>query len=284
MLNRTVLSKQAYYSAIKLRKNLNIPLDVPLPIYDTVQNYGIEVRFLDTKSIEGLYSKNPGPTILIGAYRPKGRQVYTCAHELAHHEFDHGTRIDEIRTDTIEYTEEEFLADCFAGYFLMPSFAVNKIIRDKNWNNSTLLPQHILYLSNYFNVGYTTITNHLAFALKIISPSQAKIFKSRAKGDIFIDLVNMKINSDLILLDELFVNSIDVNVDDYILAPNHIKFEGNNLMIEKELTKSKLYRACSTGISRFINTQTDWSKFCRVSKKEYIGRNIFRHLEEVDDD
>jgi Zn-dependent peptidase ImmA (M78 family) len=216
MINRTQLSKEAYYSSIKVRKNLGIQLNVPITISDTIEKYGIELRFIDTKSIEGLYSKDPGPLILIGAYRPKGRQVFTCAHEFAHHVFEHGSHFDEIKENLYRDSEEEFLADSFAGYFLMPPSAINIIMKKKEWNYNKLTPFQILYLSNYFKVGYITMIDHLFYSLRLITYDKAKEFKNTQKKEIYIDFLKMEINSDLLVIDDCFQNNIDLTIADYI--------------------------------------------------------------------
>ncbi|MDQ7815899.1 MAG: ImmA/IrrE family metallo-endopeptidase [Melioribacteraceae bacterium] len=283
MMNRVLLSKNAYYSSVKLRKRIGLPLDVPIPIYDIVENYGIDVRFLDTKSIEGMYSKTPGPAILIGAYRPKGRQTFTCAHELAHHIFDHGSKIDEIKEYKIQDSEEEFLADCFAGYFLIPPFAINYIVKLKKWSLSKLTPIQTLYLSNYFGVGYTTIINHLCYSLKLISTDKLRELVSHSKKNIYNQLTQMTISSDLLIIDNCHKINMDVNVGDFVYTPKDIFYEGINLSLENILSDGNLYKAVSVGISRFTNNQNDWAKYCRISKKDFVGRNKYKHLGEADD-
>jgi len=65
-------------------------------VYDVAQSLGIEVRFVGIPSLEGMYWKKSPATILLGAERPAGRQSFTCAHELGHHIFNHGNKIDGV--------------------------------------------------------------------------------------------------------------------------------------------------------------------------------------------
>ena len=56
---------------------------------------------------------NPRINIFISSLRPTGRQHFTCAHELGHHIFNHGMKIDElVSKKESSYNDDEFLVDC----------------------------------------------------------------------------------------------------------------------------------------------------------------------------
>ncbi len=45
---------------------------------------GCEVRYLSLSSLEGVYTPNPRPIIVLGSERPAGRRAYTISNSLAH--------------------------------------------------------------------------------------------------------------------------------------------------------------------------------------------------------
>src|SRR6266850_654769 len=98
-LTRKELAREALAAALQLRTSKGRNLVDPICIYDFAEELQIELRFADIPSLEGMYSNAPRPAIIIGAERPAGRRVYTCGHEIGHHRFGHGTRVDEIRSD-----------------------------------------------------------------------------------------------------------------------------------------------------------------------------------------
>ena len=90
------LAMQALIQATQVRQMAGLGPTDPVNIYDLAKQRGVEVRFVDIPSLEGMYLKlNQRPEIFISSHRPAGRQASTCGHELGHHEFKHGTQIDE---------------------------------------------------------------------------------------------------------------------------------------------------------------------------------------------
>ena len=110
MENRDQLVLKALKAAEQLRKKLNInSLSIIDPV-DIALKMGCSVRYENIESLEGMYAKEPSPTIIIGSYRPNGRKVFTCAHELGHHYFNHGTKIDQLTTQNVSgFDSDKFL-------------------------------------------------------------------------------------------------------------------------------------------------------------------------------
>ena len=135
MTSRKGLAKDALMKASRVPRNAGLRPDVPVCVYDFATSMGIEVRFLDLPSLEGMYSKTPEPVIVISSLRPPGRQAYTGGHELGHHIYGHGFRIDELFENRPRgpLDEEEFLAECFAGFLLMPRTAVVHAFERRGW-------------------------------------------------------------------------------------------------------------------------------------------------------
>src|SRR5262249_26864115 len=90
---------------------------------------GVDVRFVDAPSLEGMYCRAPRLSIFVPSsmHRPWGRIVFSCAHELGHHELGHGTRADKYLAGS-HYGKsrepEELAADVFAAFFVSPGQGV----------------------------------------------------------------------------------------------------------------------------------------------------------------
>jgi Zn-dependent peptidase ImmA (M78 family) len=91
--NRRQLILKAAAKAQNVRARCKIEQGASIDPISIAEAYGCEVRFMALSSLEGIYSPTPRPVIVLGSERPAGRRSYTCAHELGHNEFGHGTRI-----------------------------------------------------------------------------------------------------------------------------------------------------------------------------------------------
>ena len=95
---RKRLVMQGMQASITERTQAGIDLKSPTCIYSLCETHGVNVRFNDI-NMEGMYDRQPKPRIHISALRPLARRAFTCAHELGHHVFGHGSTIDELRDD-----------------------------------------------------------------------------------------------------------------------------------------------------------------------------------------
>src|SRR6266481_1055252 len=89
------LARQGLRGALETRRRANASKADPICVYDLAERLGIEVKFCIGNSFGGMYAK-ASKTVLLPAFRPPGRQAFTCAHELGHWYFGHGSRIDEL--------------------------------------------------------------------------------------------------------------------------------------------------------------------------------------------
>ena len=132
---RKELALDAAQQALRLRSEMGLGLQAPAPVFDIIDKLGVELRFWPIPSLEGVYRAQPSPVILISSDRPPGRQVYTGAHELGHHVYGHGVAVDEASENAAQEgsastNPEEYLADRFAGFFLMPATTVKTRLPD----------------------------------------------------------------------------------------------------------------------------------------------------------
>src|SRR2546426_775951 len=82
MQRRKQLVMDAMSTAIQVRQSFGSGLWNPINPYDLAEQLGVEVRFVDITSMEGMYCKAPKPHILLSSHRPLGRQAFNCSHEL----------------------------------------------------------------------------------------------------------------------------------------------------------------------------------------------------------
>jgi Zn-dependent peptidase ImmA (M78 family) len=109
--NREKLAQAAMVRALQMRARAGYPLRDPVCVYALAERLGIEVRFLDIPSMEGIYRGPKHPTIILSSLRPPGRQAYNCAHELGHHDLGHGAQFDELideRSQERRFDPKEF--------------------------------------------------------------------------------------------------------------------------------------------------------------------------------
>ncbi|MEM7537470.1 MAG: ImmA/IrrE family metallo-endopeptidase, partial [Chloroflexota bacterium] len=269
MSKRQQLARDAAQKAMKTRIKYELGLADALCPYDLAEKMGVSVRFFDVPSMEGMYCKDK-QAIIISSLRPKGRQVFTCAHELGHHIYGHGNMPDEVQAQSVHkgrFDEKEYLADCFAGFLLMPKLAVNHAFSKREWDTEKPHISQIYSISNWFGVGYETLINHMSYSLKLLSHSYAeKLLKHRPKAirtRIFPDSAS----TDLICVDEHWSNrAIDIQVNEYILLPPNVIAEGSNITLIEKSNERTIYKGIKPGIGRFYTEYSEWSSFVRISK------------------
>ena len=283
---RKRLALAAARRAYELRRSTHLPLDGPCCVYDLAEELGVEVRFADLPSMEGVYY--PGkPAIVVFSLRPSGRQAFTCAHELGHHLYGHGEQFDELieeRADTRRRDPKEFQADCFAGAVLMPKLAVLTGLSRRGIDASKLSPEAAYRLAVWLGVGYTTILNHLSIVLGLVSKPSADALKKVRLPAIRKLLVGRDCSAPLIVADDAWSGrAIDMQVSDVILLPADVEFEGS-VLAELQRDRSRcIATAVRPGIGRVARANGSWAQYVRVCRKQFTGMARFRHLEEADD-
>ena len=168
MNDRRAIARQAMVAALRTRLSAGYGLEHAVCVYDLAEKLGVEVRFLDLPSMEGMYSSTASPTIIVSSLRPPGRRAFTCAHELGHHNRSNAVEIDELveQWDRPRFDPREFAADCFAGALLMPKMAVSRAFAIRGWSMEDCTPEQAFMVAGYFSVGYTTLVHHLRSALQ----------------------------------------------------------------------------------------------------------------------
>lgn len=281
------LAKLAAMEAEKMRLFAKVPNTAPIDPFDLAVKCGCEVRFMSLASLEGVYSPEPRPAIVIGSERPAGRRAYTCAHELGHHAFKHGMRIEELdaQKQACSRSPEEFLADVFAGFLLMSQSTVCRALKDRGWEAACLFPEQVYCLASYFGVGYGAVVNHLAYSLRMI-PRESAVDLLKTKPKQIKEQYGAKASSEVVLVDRNWLHrAVDLEAGDTVVVPQKTSVEpGERLQLVEENADCKIYRAVSSGFTRVFCQNSEWAVNVRISRKNYEGLAKFRFLEEMEDD
>jgi Zn-dependent peptidase ImmA (M78 family) len=287
---RRALAQQALNKAIEVRREAGFDQISPICIFDLCDKLGFKVQFVDF-SMEGLYVKDQRPTILLSSLRPLPRRIFNCAHEVGHHAFGHGFRVDELcerlssdRPKNKRFVPEEFLADCFAGFMLMPALGVRQAFVSRGWDMRSTTPLQLFTVACSFGVGYDTLIVHLE-SCNIISRQQADTLGKFTPILIREKLLGHSFPEPLTIADEHWVMpTIDAEVGQLLLVPDGTEVDRDMLVFEETHPAGWLYRANRPGITRARCGKIDWAKFVRVSRRKYSGRSRYRHLEQAEDE
>lgn len=283
---RRALTNQGMNKSILTRIQFGLGANAPLCIYELSQKVGVKVRFVDI-NVEGIYSRGKDPRIIIAAKRPVARRAFTCAHELGHHVFGHGSAVDELQDNRAKEDSdkpEEILANSFAAFLLMPTVGVRHAFASRNLAPNTATPEEIFAIACNFGIGYTTLINHLAFGIKDLSPMRASQLLKSSPKSIREQLLGTSRGLPLVVADAHWnAKTLDLEVGSYLLLPNTVTVaEGVVEALESVGTRT-LYRAVTAGI-RQAHGPKGWATFIRVCRAKYAGMATYRHLENNDDE
>lgn len=280
------LYKKALLKADEVRATLGINIFDPINIFDACHSIGISVRFMDV-SMEGLYvahHEKSKCTILISSLRPLPRRCFTCAHELGHHVFGHGMKLDTLLTSSTEKHNgdlDEQLVDYFAGALLMPIAGVLTEFSRRGLKIEHASAIDFYTVASVFGVGYRTLVTHCKIN-NLLSGERAVNLMKQTPSKILKTLFNNCGNelSHFKIIDcQSAISTVDLETGDYLIVPQHAIIEGTSMMAVGETDFGVAYKAKYSGISRGFSTEVERGFFVRIQKKGYVGLAEFRHLE-----
>ena len=285
-MDRKTIARRSIASALRMRARAGLALDEAICVYDLAERLGIEVRFFDIPSMEGVYYEGTESVIVLSSLRPSGRRAFTCAHELGHHSNGDGTSVDQFveKPHRSSSGPREFAADCFAGALLMPNIAVQRAFSLRGWNIRECTAGQIYAASNYFGVGYSTMVHHMRSGLRILADVHAAALLRVSLRKAQAQALGWESQDAVWIVDHHWSGrAIDVEVGDLVFVQGQPASEGSCVAQVHEMKGGRLFRACGPGIGKFYDGK-GWSAFVRVSRRSFVGRSIFRHLEEGDED
>jgi Zn-dependent peptidase ImmA (M78 family) len=283
VVNRRSLVLEGAQAASDARDSVGINLIAPVDIYAVAEAIGIRVRFLPV-SMEGFYRKGSPPRVMLSALRPLARRAFTCAHEIGHDWFGHGSTIDELQGDDRHDSDipEEILANAFAGFMLMPSIGLRRAFNSRGWKPATANPLQILTIASEFGVGYETLLTHLSVTLgdmpRSVRTELGKWTPQRIRKKVLGDA-----DADgLVILDEKHQTAgVDLE-DGYALAvPTGATVSGPVLTPRQAITGLDVYNAVGRGRATIKTAQ--WQAEARVAPQNFIGPATYRFLEDPDE-
>jgi hypothetical protein len=278
------LSLQAIKKAGQIRAKLNMTMFEPVNIFDICADLGVSVRFIDV-SMEGMYVSieyAEEQVILISSLRPLPRRVYTCAHELGHHLFKHGSKVDGLTNENASkscYDKDEQLVDEFAGAFLMPLAGIDAEFNRRGWSPKTASSAQFYTISSIFGTGYSTLITHCRVN-GIISDAEANILSKQNPAKLLQQIMGKGVvNSHFKIIDgKSNISVIDLEVGNYLFLPSNMCVEGSHMVRLNETDYGNVFVAKHPGITRAISS--DKAHFLRIQNAGYVGLAENRHLED----
>lgn len=284
---RKALVMRGMQASIAARVQAGVDLKRPTCIYGLCEAHHVVVRFNDI-NMEGMYDRMPKPRIHVSVLRPLARRVFTCAHELGHHVFGHGSTIDELREDqsnSADRPSNEILADAFAAFVLMPTLGLREAFakRGLDPNRATALDMYAIACN--FGVGQATLVNHLAYGIEMINQAQRDRLGRITPKMIRTELLGEVVPSPLTVVDQYWNSpTLDLEQGALVLLPARVVVDTSMLAPERELAAGRLFLAAKCGITRVAIPGTPWATYVRVARRQYVGLARFRHLEETADE
>ena len=284
---RQDLARQALRASIIVRANAQLDPHKPICIYSLCEILGIRVRFNDI-NMEGMYQRGTPPRIHLSARRPLARRAYSCAHELGHHVFGHGSSIHELRATATPHVWEdpnEFLADAFAGFALMPVIGLHRAFATRDWAPETATAAQVFMIACDFSVGYRTLLTHLATAVNMMPRAHARALQRITPKAVRAHLLGTPTSEPLLVADRhRAAPSMDAEVNTLVLLPAGTETTSTQLIHEHDVSTGRLFRAVRPGIAQVFAHDGDWSAFIRVAREGYVGLAEYRHLEDEFDE
>jgi Zn-dependent peptidase ImmA (M78 family) len=274
-------------ASINARKKAGMDLKSPTCIYGMCESFGVTVRFNDI-NMEGMYDRVPKPRIHVSVLRPLARRNFTCAHELGHHVFGHGSTIDELqddRTRTSAEQPDEIVADAFAAFTLMPTLGLREAFARRGLDPNTATATDLYAIACNFGVGQSTLVNHLAYGIGTMSAAQRAAIGKITPKMIRTEVLGEVVPEQLVIADRHWnAPTLDAEVGSLVLLPSAVFVDTAVLVPERELHCGRLFRVVRSGISRAAVPGTPWATYVRAAPRQYVGLAKYRHLEEVSDD
>lgn len=158
----------------------------PIDVYGAIGDAGVVLMWRPMPRQFGAYVAQPGsrPGILINNGLPPAAQRQTTGHELGHHRFGHGTRLDaDLAAPLIHqtvWTPEEKAAEAFAAWFLMPRKAVLAALARLGLARPQA-PEDVYQLSLHLGTPYLSTVRHLP-SLRLASQNLARTWAAVQPG------------------------------------------------------------------------------------------------------
>jgi Zn-dependent peptidase ImmA (M78 family) len=282
VINRRALLVEAAQAASDARDRAGFDMISPIDVYELARRLDLRVLFLDV-SMEGIYQKGPPSRVILSAQRPLARRAYTCAHEIGHHWFGHGSILDELQADDRKASEkpEEILAEGFGGFLMMPTIGLRRAFAKRGWQIETAAPAQFLTVASEFGVGFSTIVTHLAYTVRDLSAARRTELDKWTPQRIRRQMFGEQEIDALTIIDAHTENSaIDLEVGHGLAVPHDAQLDCASLTHLGTFGTTDLYRAQARGVGTL--SLGGPPQAVRIAPENFTGRAIFRHEDDPD--
>lgn len=284
MTDTVAVSREAMRAAFQVRRLLSIPRDTPLNPFDVSQSLGVDVWFMDTPSLEGMFSRSPDPRIILPSWnhRPIGRLSFSCAHELGHSQLNHGNRIDEyIESPRSRKEPEEVAADVFASSLLMPRPAVLRRFVDRGISPDAAGDVTLLTIAFDLSVGLETLIKHMRWGLGLINDATMRRYLKPSPKSIRRAAFGASAPSVIVPLDHHFAApSVDLEVGQAVARPAGARDASNCGVLSSPVQVQgwDVFTAERAGVTEIALDHRMLS--VRVAREAYVGAWQNRFLDD----
>lgn len=283
------LAREALDKSLEVREEAGIPFGVPLNVYDLCESLDpkVRVRFADY-SMEGCYCRSARPLIEVSSLRPIGRRAFNTAHELGHHALGHaGMRLDEHLEDAnpdAHSDPEEYAANAFAGFLLMPKIGVRRAFAARGWTIDDPSPEQVFTVACHFGVGYQTLVSHLQYGLRELRAAAADRLRKVQLPAIRQRLLSGQAADRMWVADRHYqMSTLDTDAGTTLLLPDGSEPEHDNLTHVADVPSGRIFLAVRPGLTR-VEASGNWAVMVRIARFQYSGWSTNRHLEPADGD
>lgn len=279
------LLRDAHRQALSLRRLRGLSREDPANPFDLAASVGAELKFLNVKTLEGMFAREPSPCILLPStqHRPFGRISYSCAHELGHFQLGHATTVDKIGELVELNHSDELAANTFASWLLMPRQAVAVAFECRSIDPSEANAVHLFTIAGELGVSLDALAKHMVYSLGMCNQDWLKRVSKFSVKEICVALIGKHYNDRTLIVDEFWRSkTIDVEVGDRVVflstQPGGRPLHGMHLLGKLEVKAStvQIYEPSTPGI--FQTTVKDNSVLLRTSRRHYIGSYKYRFL------
>ena len=245
------LARAAVSGALRLRHRAGVALTDPASPIDIAERIGVQVSFLRTPSMEGMFIQAPHPQVILSSMRPTGRINFTCAHELGHHWFGHEAHVDLASTDEpllLADEEDEFQANSFASALLMPKTTVQHGFVARGADPRLASPRLFLAVAHWLGVGYATLVHHSHRVLHLIDSARAKVLlKETPKKIVEPELESAPTGSTFVVDRAWKSRPLDMQVGDLAIVDGELRISGACVRVHSKLDERTVIEAVSPG-------------------------------------
>lgn len=274
--------REVVAAALRARRKFGVSASEPVCPIALARGLGLSVRYVSAGSLEGLYRPGHRPLVILGSQRPWGRRNYTCAHEIGHHTFGHGARVDEVAPEggRNRWDPEEYMADRFASALLMPKLAVTSAFTCRSMSYANPKASNIALVAGELGVGYRTLIGCMERTLNLIDAGQAKALRRRTPKSLQQEVLGPFETTRLVQVDQHWRRpTVDLEIGEVVLLPVGVSVDATAL---RAGPVAGSYVAVATGIARVGLPGASTPLEVRVSRRWFHGLEQYRFLEEDD--